>query len=482
MAGGTTRRCTWRGHRPMFQSKKNDMLLAAIRNGGALATTDKLSLIVGLSLPSMLAQITSVLMFFIDAAMVGHLGADASASIGLVESSTWLFGSFTSATSMGFAVQVAHFIGANDFGQARRVFCHSIVCAELLSIVVMLVGVAIAFPLPVWLGGTASINHDASLYFLIFALVIPINQMGNLSGAMLKSTGNMRVPSIVSILMCLLDVVFNALFIYALRLGVVGAALGTACAILVGASLQFYYVAFRNEFLAFRLDGSKFRWVGSYVRNAVKIGAPMAFQSTLMGGAQMVSTMIVAPLGTIAIAANSFAITAESLCYMPGYGLGDAATTLVGQSRGANRLDLTRSFAHMAVALGMMVMAVMGVVMYVFAPEMIGVLSPVEAIRELGTRCLRIEAFAEPFFAASIVCNCIFIGAGDTLRPAFMNLGSMWFIRLTLAAVMAPRYGLAGVWVAMAAELTLRGCIFLARLLRGKWLKGFGAEAAASAG
>ena len=147
------------------------------------------------------------------------------------------------------------------------------------------------------------------------------------------------------------------------------------------------------------------------------------------------------------------------LCYMPGYGIGDAASTLVGQTHGAGRIDLCKSFAYLTVGLGMSVMALMGVVMFVFAPEMIGVLSPVESIRELGTICLRIEAFAEPFFAAK--------------KPAAINLGTMWLVRLTLAYGLSKSYGLEGVWIAMATELTLRGCLFLVRLFRGSWLKSF---------
>lgn len=198
----------------------------------------------------------------------------------------------------------------------------------------------------------------------------------------------------------------------------------------------------------------------------------MAAQNILMSGAQIVSTAIVAPLGNIAIAANTFAITAESLCYMPGYGIGEAATTLVGQSIGAARRELCRSFARISVCSGMIVMAVMGCVMYVFAPELMGLMTPVEAIRDLGASCLRIEAFAEPFFAASIVTYSVCVGAGDTLKPAVINLCSMWIVRLTLASLLASRFGLQGVWVAMAVELTFRGTLFLIRLLRGRWMKG----------
>ena len=111
----------------MSSNKKSDRLLAKIRKGAHLSGREKLELIVDLSVPSMLAQITTVMMFFIDAAMVGHLGAAASASIGLVETTTWLMGSILSAVSLGFSVQVAHFIGANDFVRARQVFRHALV-------------------------------------------------------------------------------------------------------------------------------------------------------------------------------------------------------------------------------------------------------------------------------------------------------------------------------------------------------------------
>lgn len=453
------------------RQRKSDLLLAKIREGETLTGMEKLNLIIQLSIPSILAQITSVMMFFIDASMVGHLGERASASIGLVESTTWLFGSLTGAASLGFSVQVAHFIGANDFRQARAVFRHGLVCTTLLSALIGCVGIAISGRLPFWLGGGADIAHDASMYFMIFMCVMPFFQLNNLSGAMLKSAGDMRVPSVMSILMCVLDVVFNYLFIYLLHLGVVGAAYGTAIAIICCALGQAYFAIFRNRILQLRQDVGVFRWNGSYVRSALKLASPMALQSILMSGAQIVSTIIVAPLGNVAIAANTFAITAESLCYMPGYGIGDAATTLVGQSMGAQRRDLCKNFAYLTVVLAMGVMTGMGAVMYLFAPELMGLLTPLDTIRELGTAVLRIEAFAEPFFAASIVTYSVCVGAGDTLRPVIINLFSMWAVRLTTAALLARDYGLRGVWTAMAIELTFRGTMFLVRLFRGRWMK-----------
>lgn len=457
----------------MLYSKKTEYLMESIRSGRAMVRSEKLNLIVGLSIPSMLAQISTVMMFFIDASMVGHLGAEASASIGLIESTTWLVGSLLSAAATGFSVQVAHFIGANDFVKARQVFRHALICGLAFSVFLSLIGVGIHSHLPYWLGGGADIASASSGYFLIYSLVLPFVYLYHTSEMMLKSAGNMHTPSVMAVLVCICDVIFNYIFIYICKLGVVGAAMGTALAYICISLPNLYLSACKNRMLNLRQNHVRFHWVKEYVQRACKISIPIAIQNILMSGAQIVSTMIVAPLGNIAIAAHSFAITAESLCYMPGYGIGDAATTLVGQTHGAGRIDLCKNFAYMTVGLGMLVMALMGVIMYVFAPEMIGVLSPVEAIRQLGTTCLRIEAFAEPFFAASIVTYCVCVGAGDTFKPAAINLGTMWLMRLTLAYGLSKSYGLEGVWIAMATELTFRGVLFLIRLFRGSWMKSF---------
>ena len=460
-----------------------------------MTQSEKLRLIVSLSVPSILAQISATVMFFIDASMVGHLGARASAAIGLVETTTWLLGGLASAANMGFSVQVAHFIGANDFEAARRVLRQSLICCLIWSLMLCLGSIAIHSYLPYWLGGTEEIAHDASLYFMIIGICGIFFQMEGLAGSMLKCSGNMKIPSVLNIMMCVLDVVFNYCFIYLLDMGVAGAAIGTGLAELITAALMLYFLLFRSKMLGIwrsepteskqtqsqstataratsqRNSLNSFRPTADVVGTAFKIGAPMGLQHMLMGGAQVVSTIIVAPLGTVAIAANSLAITVESLCYMPGYGIAEAATTLVGQGIGAGQRLLTRSFAWMSVALGMAVMTFMGMLMWLFAPELMSLMSPVTDIIAQGTEVLRIEAWAEPMFAAAIVCNGVLIGAADTLVPAIMSLMSMWCVRLTLAAWMARDYGLRGVWMAMAIELTFRGLLFLTRLASGRWLK-----------
>ena len=456
----------------MFGRKREHVdLLAYIREGREMTQGEKLRLIISLSIPSILAQISATVMFFIDASMVGHLGAKASASIGLVETTGWLMGGLGAAANMGFSVQVAHAIGANDFERARRVLRQSLVCCLLWSFSITTVALLVSGRLPYWLGGSAEIAHDASLYFALIGVFGIFYQIEGLGGSMLKCSGNMKIPSMLNICMCLMDVIFNYLFIYILGMGVMGAALGTGLAELVTACLMMYFLLVRSDMLSLVGRPGSFKPKADVVQNAIKIGAPMGLQHLLMGGAQIVSTLIVAPLGTVAIAAHSLGITVESLCYMPGFGIAEAATTLVGQSFGAGKRKLTQSFAHMSTGLGVAVMTLMGVLMWIFASELMSLMTPVDEIIAIGAECLRIEAFAEPMFAASIVINGIFIGVGDTLRPAIMSLASMWGVRLTLAALLATTYGLPGVWTAMAIELTFRGIIFLVRLVQGGWMR-----------
>lgn len=455
----------------LLEKKKSDRLLALIRNGEKMTLRQQLYLTVLLSVPGILAQISNIIMEYIDASMVGSLGANESASIGLVATSMWLFWGLTSSVATGFSVQVAHLIGAKKSEQARSVLRQAISSTLLFSIAVALIGVGISPYLPSWLGGTQDINHDASLYFLIFALTIPLYQINFLASSMLRCSGNMYIPSILNVAMCFMDILFNYLFIFVAGLGVPGAAIGTLCAEVVTASLMMYFLCVKSEEMGIIREKGSFLPKKDCVQKAIKIGLPMAVEHVVICGAQILTTVIVAPLGKFAIAANSFAVTAESLCYMPGYGVADAATTLVGQSIGAKRKELVWRFAKITVFMGIVAMTVMGIIMYIGAPLMMDILTPVKEIRDLGIGALRIEAFAEPMFAASIVCYSIFIGAGDTLIPAGMNLVSIWAVRLTLAAILAPTMGLNGVWLAMCIELCFRGVIFLARLKWGSWIK-----------
>ena len=485
---------------------KSGKLLMQIRNGETLSTSEKIYLTAVLSFPAILAQIVSIVMQYIDAAMVGHLGENASASIGLISTSTWLVGGTSMAAVSGFSIQVAQAIGAKKYKYARKLMWQS--------------------------------------YFIVLGLAL-ILMLGGLIIAMLQASGNMEVPGLLNSLVCILDIIFNFFFIFptdsykvfgmnitlpGVGLGVMGAAIGTVTAELVVCILMYFFLWGKRSILSKKYigheieedrgeiydedfvnvkkisgkdsgyDGDKsdnenIRFFDKFnkadLRRAWMLAWPIGLEHIAICGAMVVTTVIVAPLGKVAIAANSFAITAESLCYMPGYGIGDASATLVGQSIGAGRRGTAYSFGKITIAAGMVIMTLTGIIMYIAAPYMIGFLTSVKEIRDLGTSVLRIEAFAEPFYAASIVAAGALRGAGDTLKPFIMNLVSIWGVRLVLAFTLTGRvgklfgitsgegiigkifgknYGLKGIWIAMCLELCFRGTIFLIRFIRKKWI------------
>ena len=249
-----------------------------------------------------------------------------------------------------------------------------------------------------------------------------------------------------------------------------GAALGTALATVVGGLLALAILLLRDGPLCIRKP-APWKITRSCLRNLLWVGGPLAGERAAISLAQVVLVRIVAGLGTVAIAANSLAVNAEGLCYMAGYGIQSAAVTLIGQAVGANRKDMAKRFAWLCTGLGMGVMALSGVGLWIFAPSLMSLFTTDAAVIALGAQVLRIEAWAEPMFGASIVASGAMQGAGDSTSCFVLNIFSMWCIRLTLAFLLAPRLGLMGVWGAMCCELSIRGLLFLIRLARGKWLE-----------
>lgn len=449
------------------------------------ALGEQMGLVVRLSIPIILAEISSTVMSYVDSAMVGSLGAAATASVGLVASSTWLFSGMGMCMVTGFSIQIAQLIGAGRLRQVQSVMRQAMMVSVGVGLFFAAIAAAVSGKLPVWLGGAPEVCAGSSRYFFIYGCGLPVVLLRQAGGSMLQCSGDMKTPSALNILMCCMNVVFNAFFIFPTRvvtllgmdltifgvgMGVAGAALGTVMSETVTTILMMYFVCLRSPVLKL-VKGVPWRLEQNCMMTTVRLAVPIALERVTTSLAQIAGTKIVSPLGTTAVAANSLAVTAEGFCYMPGYGMAAAATTLVGQSMGAERRDQAKRFAWLSVALGVGVMTCTGILMYIAAPWIFSMLTPDAGVRTLGAQVLRIEAFAEPLFAASIVAAGALRGAGDTLVPSVMELGSMWGVRITLAMLLVGPFGLHGVWMAMCTELCVRGLLFLVRMYRGKWLE-----------
>ena len=299
----------------------------------------QMGLVLRLSVPAILAEISGIAMQYIDAAMVGSLGANATAAIGLVASTTWLFGGVCVSAAAGFSVQIAQLIGAGRRQEAQSVVRQGLMAAIAIGLLMGALGAGISSGLPHWLRGAADICPDAGRYFLIFSCALPFSLLRQASGSMLQCSGDMRTPSLLNILLCALDVVFNFFLIFPSRtaalpgmtftipgagLGVAGAALGTALSEAVTSVLMVLFLCFRSPALHL-VKGVPWRLEAKCLRTAARLSLPMAAERIVLGGAHVAATRIVAPLGTVAVASDSLAVTVEGFCYMPGYGIASAA-------------------------------------------------------------------------------------------------------------------------------------------------------------
>ena len=457
---------------------------ALLQEGRAPTRREEISAVLALSWPAIVQQLMLTLVQYIDTAMVGSLGPNATASVGVVSSSVWLFNGLLGAAATGFAVQVAQHIGARETERARNVVRESMLFSLLFGVFMGSAAAALSFPLPGLLGAEEAIRPDASAYFRIVGCSMPFLMAINLMSSLLRCMGDTRTPMLFNITLNILNTIFNFLLIYEPReasvfglrvflpgagLGVPGAALGSALASLLVALLFLRRFLSRDFPLRISLR-DRFRFTRDCLSAMIRIAIPQAMAHTASCGAQIAVTVIVAGLGTQAVAANSLAVTAEALCYQPGYGVSTAATTLVGQSIGAGRRDLAVRFARVSTLLGMAIMTGTGLLMFLFAEPLIGMFTPDADVMRLGASVLRIEAFTEPLFAASIVASGAFSGAGDTKWSFAANLLSMWGIRLPIALLLIGSLGLTGMWIAMACELSIKGLVFLWRLRSKKWL------------
>ena len=436
-------------------------------------------LVVKLSLPSMWAQVSSVVMQYIDSAMLGHLGADAAAAVGVVASVTWLFGGLCTALTTGFTVQAAQASGGGEQVRARGIMRHGLCISSAAGLCMALCGLWLSSRLPVWLGAEASIHGAAARYFQIYAFSMPFVQLNGYAAGMLQSSGNMRTPGMLTAGMYGMDILFNYLLIFPARrlelfqislfvpgagLGVEGAALGTALAQIATALLMLYMLLVRESTMKLR-PGEPFFASGlrEILRRAFRIGSPAALEQVVMRCAQLTVVGMIAPLGNAAMAAHSLAITAESFCYMPAYGIGLAQAAITGREIGAGDRTRAKQMGWAGIGFAAAVTIALSVVLFLLAPQLMRMLTPDPELILLGTKILRIEAFAELLYGTQLVCAGILQGRGDTRVSSTLVLGSLWLVRVPLTMLLIRPLGLAGAWLAMSAELCVRGVLFLLR-------------------
>lgn len=452
-----------------------------------------------LAWPAIIEQILGTLVSYVDTAMVGALGANATAAVSINAACIWLINGILSGIGVGYSVQVANAIGAGDTARARAVTRQSVLAAATFGLASLTVLEALAGFLPRWLGAEPEVLPGAVAYLRLYALGLPFSTALFVFSAILRCSGDTRTPLVLNTLANVVNVVLNFFLIYESRtvrleipflerglsfhvtgagMGVGGAALASALSLAVAAVLLLRTVLWNHNRPLCCSPEENFKPDRAIIREALRLGLPYIGERVTVNAGQIFMTWLVSGVGTVALAANQIATTAEGLCYLPAYGVSFAATALVGQSVGAKQEEDAREYGTLAARLAFLLCVGTATALFAGAKLLAGLFTPDEAVIAQTAKVLRIVSVCEPFFALSIVYSGALRGAKDVRFPMAAALCSMWGVRAVLAPVFvfALNWGLAGVWTAMALDLTVRGMVCTLRWRRGKWKRLSGLE------
>lgn len=440
-----------------------------------------------LSWPAIIEQILTTLVSYVDTAMVGVLGAAGTAAVSVNAAPLWLINGILAGVGVGFSVQVALAIGSKNDHKAKAVIRQSILAVLVCGIVALILYEGLAGFLPKWLGTKPDVLPHAINYLRIYVLAMPFNTAIIVCSAILRCMGNTKAPLLFNTAANLINIVLNFFFIYPTRsmelwgisftipgagLGVEGAAIASAIAIACSGVLMLLVTLRQGERFSIH-RGESFRPDRAIMATALSLGLPSALERATINLGQIAMTFVVGQLGTVALAANQIATTGEGLCYLPAYGISYAATALVGQSVGANNRADAKAYGSLSGKLAFLLCVVTGLLLFLLAGPLAALFNTDPAVVSEAARCLRIVSVAEPLFAVSIVLTGALRGAQDVKFPMVVGLIGMWGIRIPLAPVLVfvAGMGVAGVWTAMAIDLSLRGILCALRWRQGKWVR-----------
>ena len=424
------------------------------------------SLIV-LSVPTIIEQILSTLLQYVDTAMVGRLGESATASVSVTTTVTWLVNGFPQAIGVGVLAMIAKAVGSGDKKQVERISGQALLLAVLCGVIVGGISMLLAPFIPVWMGADASIQKTASRYFFIISLPMLFRSANIILGAAIRATKDTKTPMIISFGANLLNVILNYILIYWMGFGVVGAAMASALSFTFSGVLMF--VAYlRNDYL--HIHWRDLTLDAAILRECGALSIPVLGTNVTSCLGYVVFASLVTGMGNTIFAAHSIAVTAETLFYIPGYGLRTATSALVGISRGEGDAGKFETISRLSVILTVGMMCISGLVLYFAAHPLMELFTNSGEVADLGAAMLKLVAFSEPFFGLMIVLEGIFYGLGHTRYAFLVETGGMWCIRILCTFLCVRVFGLSltAVWYCMIADNVCKALLFTLPVLTKK--------------
>ncbi len=435
--------------------------------------------ILSLALPTMLEQFLATAVQYIDTAMVGTLGTHATAAVGATATVNWLINGTVSAIGVGFLSYISKACGAGDRDRAKRAAAQAVLVTLTVGIGFTVLALALSTRVPVWMRADPSIQELASQYFFVMYTPMLARSAILLFGNLFRAVGDSKTPMRVGLMVNLINVAGNLLLIYPTRVwhgltlygagwGVVGAAAASAAAYFVG-GIVITVALWRHPRISPR--GFSLKPESAILRPCLQVALPNALQRFATSLGYVAFAAMVNSLGETATAAHTIANTVESAFYVPGYGMQMAAATLAGNALGAGEHKKINHLAGMLLTLEVAMMVVSGGLLFLFAPNMMGLFSADAAVIALGAVVLRMVAVSEPFYGVSIILEGMMQGMGQTMLPFVIGVTGMWGVRIvgTFLCTQIFGMGLISAWACMIAHNLLIFVLLTACYRTGRW-------------
>ena len=450
-----------------------------MKNRGIKINRAMIVTILALAWPTMLEQLLQTAVQYIDTAMVGSLGTQATAAVGATTTVNWLIGSTISALGVGFLSFIAQAYGAKDREAAAKAVMQAVIVTVVCGLTFTALTLGLSGYVPVWMRVDEDIRELAGRYFFILYLPMLPRTASIIFGTVLRAAGDTKSPMKIGIWVNILNVVLNFFLIYPTRqvgryiipgagMGVIGAAAASAVAFAFG-GIAISVVLWQHPLVSPR--GQKFHPDWTILRPCMKVAMPNMLQrfGTSLGYVAFAS--MINALGEVATAAHTIANTVESAFYIPGYGMQTAAATLTGNAYGARDRQRLKELAEMFIPIEVVLMMLSGGALFLSAPALMGLFSESGEVIALGTTVLRMVALSEPCYGFSIIVEGMMQGLGNTRKPFAYNILGMWGVRIVGTFICTTFFGggLVAAWGCMIAHNLLLFVLFLLCYLRGSW-------------
>ncbi len=433
----------------------------------------RLKLIALLAVPAVIENFFQTILGFVDTFFVSKIGLAEVSAVGVTNALLAIYFALFMAIGVAANVRIANFLGANLPEKARHISQQSILLAVLFGLFTGVVTLIFAEPLLKLMGIKDTVLQAGALYFRIVGIPSIFMSLMFVLSAILRGAGDTKSPMKVSIGINIIHaflayfLIFGFFFIP--KLGIVGAALATVMARLLGSIVLFYYLK-RSPSLSFRKD--YWKPDKGHLLELSTLGAPAAGERLVMRAGQIVYFGFIVALGTKAFAAHQIAGNIEVFSYMIGYGFATAATILVGQKIGAGKFDEAKEYAKLSTYLSFAAMSILGALLF-FLGDWAGSYFTDDqmVIGNIGT-ALKISGVFQPFLAVLLVLTGAYQGANNTKFPMYLTGVGMWAIRTVLVYLLGIRWawGLAGVWLAIGIDIAIRAAVLVVQFQRGKWM------------